>query len=227
MRIDSVHPTVMALTAEWDRCTQPQDSTVEGSVLMSDVLRERLADQILALIASFGGQLILMYHAFLTTGLSGAHSFAHGSEMQSRTVHWMHAARLPVSPEIVRKRSPGSEIECGQQTIRFAPATTYFIPVVWQWVLYPFYPNGGNQLSFGFTKFGRLHSWRSRPEPNKVSVPSADPLDISALGDHLFKTRKVHYDRATTICVVVGNDEVGKWLSEHNSRDAYAQLVNH
>lgn len=223
MIIDFDHPAVKALIAEWAGVqTVPENDQLE----LSRALKERLANQILALIASFGGQLILTYHEFLIMEPSGAHSFAHGSEMWSKTVYWMHVARLCAPPSIVKEHSPGSEIGRGQLKIRFAPSTTYLIPVAWQWALYPFYPDGGNQ-SFGFTKFGRFLPWRTRREPDEVSEPRADPLDISFLGDHLFKSRRGRHDWATKICLAVGTEAVGKWLTEHGSQAAFDQLANY
>lgn len=228
MFIDSNHPVVKALMAEWNHRTSSTDSEDRGFVSMSNALKERLADQILALIASSGGQLILMYHEFLTLEPSGAHSFAYGSEMQSKTIYWTHVARLPVSPTMLKQYSPGAERNLGEQMkIRFAPSTTYLIPVAWQWALYPFYPNCANRPSFGFTEPRNQLNWLRTPKPEVLSVPSPDPLNISGLGDHLFRFKEGRYDWATKICFVVGTEAVGKWLTEHRSQEAFNQLVNH
>ncbi len=226
MLIDSHHPSVRALVTEW---VGTQSASEEDRFRVSMALKEQLADQILGCIASFGGELLLMQHRFLTMLPSGAHSFAYGSEMMSKTVYWTHVARILAPPTVLKEHSSGSEIGCDGVNIWFASSTIYYIPVAWQWALYPFYPNGGNQPSFGFTKPGRRLDWiwMRTSKPEVPSVPSSDPLNISGFGDNLFRLRKGQYDWATKTCLAVGTEAVGLWLAEHRSQESFKRLVDY
>lgn len=218
MLIDTAHPLVQALLAEW-RDNQRLGET--RRLQASKELSAELAQGVTNLLASFRGQLILSYHEFLTMEPTGEHSFAHGSAMWSKTVYWTWAARLHQSPELVEKRSRGGTIDLGETKIRFAPSVQYLIPVAWQRVLYP---SGSSQPVFGFTLRGRLPLWSTRPEPDEVSEPTTDPLDISYLGNHLFRLQERKHDWATKVCLVVGTVAVRSWLEQHGSTEAYQSL---
>lgn len=218
MLINTAHPLVQALLAEWK---DNQRLNEARRVQLSKELSAKLAQGISNLLAPFRGQLILSYHEFLTMVPTGEHSFAHGSAMWSKTVYWTRAARLHQSSQLVEKRFPGRTLGVGETKIRFAPSVEFLIPVAWQRVLYPC---GSNQPTFGFTLRGELPLWGTRREPDKVSEPTADPLDVSYLGHHLFRLREGKHDWATKVCLVVGTKAVKEWLEQRGSVEAYQSL---
>lgn len=221
MLIDTAHPLVQALLVEW---RDNQRLGEKRRLQVSKELSAKLAQGVTNLLAPFRGQLILSYHEFLTMEPTGEHSFAHGSAMWSKTVYWTRAARLRHSTELVEKRYPGKTVGAGETKLRFAPSVEFLIPVVWQRVLYPYYPGGGNQPAFGFTLRGDLPLWGTKREPDTVSEPKADPLDITYFGNHLFRLREGKHDWATRVCLVVGTRAVKEWLEQRGSIEAYQSL---
>lgn len=224
MLIDSHHLSIRMLVTEWEGARSAQE---DDRCELSRVFKNRLADKILEAIVPFGGELVLMCHEFLARVPSGAHSFAHGSEMISETVYWTHAARISRPPKIIREHLSRSETGCGRMKIRFAPSTAYLIPVVWQQALHPFYPNGANQPSFGFTEPSSRLGWMRMSEPEAISTKNSAPLNINCIGDHLFRLRGGLHDWTTKTCLAVGTEEVEKWLIEHRSQEIFDQLVNY
>lgn len=221
MLIDTTHPLVQTLLAEW---RDKQRLGEARRVRVSKELSAKLAQGISDLLTPFGGQLILSYHEFLTMVPTGEHSFAHGLAMRSQTVYWTRAARLHQSFELVEKRSRGRTIGLGETKIRFASSVEFLIPVAWQRVLYPYYPDGSSRPAFGFTLRGNLPLWGTKREPDTVSEPKTDPLDISYLGHRLFRLREEKHDWATKVSLVVGTRAVKKWLEQRNSVDTYQSL---
>lgn len=221
MLIDSAHPLVQALLAKWN---ENRHHNERRRIQISKELSSQLAQGIAQLLVPFRGQLVLSYHEFLTMVPTGEHSFALGSSMRSEMVYWTHVARLHHSPELMEKRSSGGVIDVGETKIRFAPSVQFFIPVAWQRTLHPYYSNGGNRLAFGFTLYGKLPLWSTRREPDQVSEPTVDPLNISHFGHHLFRLRQEKHDWATKIFLVVGTVAVGKWLEQCGSIETYQSL---
>lgn len=221
MLIDTAHPLVQALLTEW---RDNQRLGEKRRLQVSKELSAKLAQGVTNLLAPFQGQLILSYHEFLTMEPTGEHSFAHGSAMWSKTVYWTRAARLHQSSELVEKRSRGRTIGLGETKIRFAPSVEFLIPVAWQRVLYPYYPGRSSRPAFGFTLRGDLPLWGTKREPDTVSEPTADLLDISYLGNHLFRLREGKHDWATKVCLVVGTRTVKEWLEQHDSVESYQSL---
>lgn len=221
MLIDTMHPLVQALLATWG---DNRHLNERRRIQVSRELSAQLAQGIAQLLVPFRGQLVLSYHEFLTMVSTGEHSFAHGSSMRSKTVYWTRVARLHQSPELVEKRSRGGVFDVGDAKIRFAPSVQFLIPVAWQRTLHPYYPSDGNRPAFGFTLYGKLPLWGTKREPDQVSEPAVDPLDISQFGNHLFKLRPEQHDWATKICLVIGTKAVKEWLEKHNSVEIYQSL---
>lgn len=221
MLIDSTHPLIQSLTNEWEGARSGPD---DGRLRLSEEFQDRLADLILGLLSPFAGELILLYHEFLTRVPSGAHSFAHGSEMVSETVYWPRAARLSAPVAMTKERSSGSEWGNEEHRIRIAPSTSFLLSTEWQWSLYPYYPTTAHRPSFGFNEPRKSFGWTRKSQEAVQSLPKSDPLDISCLGEHLFRVRQGKYDWATKICLVLGAPAVKGWFEERGSSSAYETL---
>lgn len=220
MLIDFSHPLVRSLSLEW----QKRDR--KGCSQSSLEFQERLARETLPLVQPFAGELGLLYHEFLTMAPSGAHSFAHGTEMVSRTVYWLTAVRLSAPVSLVEEKSPGSEWGNEEHKIRIAPSTSFLLSTLWQCSLYPYYPGESNRPSFRFNEpRGMRLGWTARSqEPAKISTPRPGPLDISCLGEHLFRGEERKHDWATRMCLVFGTADVEAWLKERSAPEVFFEL---
>ncbi len=221
MLMDVGHALIRSLVTEWEG---DKDLSEEQRSRRSKALQAQLAQGISHSLQPYQGQLVLLYHEFLTMEPTGEHSFAHGSTMGSKTVYWVHAARLHQSSELIEERSPGNTLGNEEFQVHIAPSTKFLVPVAWQRFLYPYYPGGSHRPSFGFKLRGRFLTWTTRREPDTISQPTRDPLDISCLGEHFFRVHQGPYDWATKIYLVVGTVAVRIWLEEHHSGETCQSL---
>lgn len=216
MQIDASQKAVQGFCSYWKLavdCDWPDTKRAR----YAQTLQADLAGSIAKEALPYGGQLILTYHEFLSMEPSGAHSFAHGSEMQSKTVYWVTIARLPrlVSLEQTKASSRTLQAGGGGSKIRFNTPARFFFPVRWTRQLWPIYPGTSRQPSFTL----------ERPDKKPDDLADDKLLNIGALGEHLFRTGPVgKLDWATKIYLVVGTSAVKSWLIRHQSVAAYEKI---
>lgn len=164
----------------------------------------------------FPGELILKYHEFLHLKPTGEHSFAYGSTMGSETVYWVTLGRMTKEDGGLIEQ-PATERLIGpeDQQIRFVSPRKFLLPVEWKISLRPCWATSHSPCF-------------AIKQPDK-KTPADDawqrePLDLSDLGQHLFRVRKNDLDWATKIFIVVGNESVMTWLDERQSSDVYVSL---
>lgn len=203
MIITGNSPEVVVLSRVWN--------SAEGRTeKLGEELRQRLLNEVLApAVGDNVGELILKYHEFLMRVPNGNHSFAHGSEMETKTVYWVSAARIAHSKieEIPWRRN---HLESGKWKISFPTQSKLLVPVHWETHLEPRYRRNARQSYF---RFGMP------VEGNEGKI------DVSLLGHHLFRQKRGDLDFATKIEIVIGNESVGIWLRERKSAQTFNMLM--
>ncbi len=191
-------PEVAVLKQIWDSVDRRTEGLAEG-------LKRRLVRTAIApAVAMANGELILKYHEFLTRVPSGRHSFAHGSEMISKTVYWVSVARIAGGGiEEVPEIPPENHMS-------FATLSKVLVPVQWENNLMPRYRRSANSPHF---VLGEM------PERNEGK------FDTAFFGHHLFRIRRGDFYWATTVEIAVGNDSVGMWLRERKSAQTFNMLM--
>lgn len=207
MIIDEKNPRVIELIQAWN------EAPIRSQELCEE-LQERLARQVIApVVHEFKGELILKYHEFLAMVPSGVHSFAHGSEMVSKTVYWVSVGRIASGdrieiPKIVHPpRGP-----IGGPKLTFVTPKQFIVLVLWSEYLKPQYQNSS--------------------QPSYFVVDSDQPkvdecmFDVSFFGEDLFRLWEDRFSWATKNAIVVGNESVLEWMKKFNSEQTYTQLMS-
>lgn len=88
MIITGNSPEVAVLKQVWNSAEGRDED------LMEDLRRRLMLQVLVPAMEGFSGHLILKYHEFLTRVSNGNHSFARGSEMETKTVYWVSVGRL-------------------------------------------------------------------------------------------------------------------------------------
>jgi hypothetical protein len=197
MIITENSPEVVILKRVWNY----EDGRIEG---LAEGLKRLARSAILPAVQTFQGELILKYQEFLTRVPSGRHSFAHGSEMISKIVHWVSVARIA-----------GSQIEevpiiPAPNQMSFATPSKVLVPVQWEIYLKPQYRRGAH---FPHFVLGEMTEQNERK------------FDLAPLGHHLFRMRRGDLDWATKIEIAIGNESVGTWLRERKSAQTFNMLM--
>ncbi|MFZ2253108.1 MAG: hypothetical protein WAW13_02965 [Minisyncoccia bacterium] len=205
MIIDRNNPHVTGLEEVWNSALVRSDE-------LSQELQGRLVQEVIApAVQEFKGELVLKYHEFLTMVRSGAHSFAYGSEMISKTVYWVSVARIGDGeimevPEVVHP--PCGPVD-GQKLVLSTPRK-FLVPILW-----------GTYLSVRYRKNSRRPHFVITP---KKSNEEMSTFDVAYFGEQLFRLRRGKHDWATKVQIIVGNESVGKWMKEAKSAGTYNQL---
>jgi hypothetical protein len=219
MLIDRNTPAVAALLTEWQTAPRTRES--------SEQFKSRLAMDILKpAIRPFVGQLMLFSHKFLTMVPTGTHSFAHGTEMRSKDIHWLTAGRIDSNrpPWIFPMQTRGAYIvQPPGKKPEIVPYSSegmedYFIPVRWFWRTQMRYRRGTNHPHFIMHEQGPLYE----PEQSYIPVPA---IDISAFGDHLFRLHNREHDWATNISLIIGTRGVKAYLADNKSLAAFNRIA--
>jgi hypothetical protein len=215
MRINDKQPQIAALVARWNSTNSSNDDWKERK---SEDLRRELALKVIEPeLKAVDRQLILHHNRFLTMKPNGVHSFAHGSEMVSDTVDWISVGRISGS-ELKRVNASSRMIGRGEAAFRIGFAAQFHVPLRSAYVsLAPRYAMGAHQPHFVIRE----------EKPEEAGKPQRFSLDVSALGDHLFRLKRGQHDWYTQIEIVLGTEDVRAWLVEHKSEDAYLELERH
>lgn len=207
MIIDQNNPRVIELIQAWNAT-----STRSGE--LCEEFQERLTRQVIVpAVQECTGELILKYHEFLTMVPSGAHSFAHGSQMVSKTVYWVSVGRIASGdrieiPKIVHPpRGP-----VGGPKLTFVTPKKFIVLVHWSEYLKPQYKNSSQPSHFVV-------------DQNQKKVDEF-MFDVSFFGEDLFFLREDRFAWATKDAIVVGNASVLEWMKKLNSEKTYTQLMN-
>lgn len=212
MLIDAKHAEVLPLIKRWNSMRSPNPTQKERK--SHDLRRQLMLDIVEPKFKRYEGELILLYHTFLSMRPSGVHSFAHGSEMVSDTVYWVTVGRID-GTKLRRIRAQTHEVGARPFPLRFYTAPQFLVPLRSASVsLAPRYARDSHQPHFVI---------RERA-PNETALEPSFMLDISAIGNCLFALRRDKNDWATEVEIVLGTKSVRAWLAEHGSEETYQAL---
>ncbi len=209
MLINSDHEAVKRLCETWKKYKGNSPYLRElRSKDHARALRKILDEALLP----FQGELILVYQTFLSSRPSGAHSFAHGSEMVSQTVYWVTVARIAEAKATYEKEGSRS-MGIGQERIRIGFASKYLVQVSMKKSLRPRYRGGKHEPYFVLPDAS-----------NESEAPEKMSLDIAVLGQHLFRVQPHKNDWYTKVEIAFGNASVEEWLKVHDSAEVIPML---
>lgn len=211
MKVDKHHPMLQDLMYEVSGAGVKDAHTIASRALP---LQRRLVETVTSLAKPFTGELVLIYHKFQMRG--------RGID-RPVTDYWVRVARLPLQELKVvdLQRRDDKEIKpSGHRLTDFKPR--FLIQVVWQRPLYPL----GSEFDTRFV-FERRRDFRAEtPKPGQA----LHHFDISPLEDHLFQSPVVEDRRRKSkvtqeVAILLGTEEIKKWLSEHSSLATFQALV--
>lgn len=212
MRIHSGHPEVSPLIKRWNSIKGANSKWKRRK--SNELHRELMLNIVEPPLMRFEGELVLLYHRFLTMVPSGEHSFAHGSTMVSKDVYWVTVGRIDGS-KLERTRAQVCKRQIGTSEVQFYTSPKFLVPLRSARVsLKPLYAMGKHEPHFVIRE----------SEPSSTGPMHPFMLDLSDLGDHLFAFRRGEHDWFTKIEIVLGTKSVHAWLAEHGSEETYQAL---
>ena len=221
MLIDRKTPGVAELLAKWNTL-QPMEKYDRR-----ERFKQRLAKSVIEpALRQFAGQLIIFYYEFLTKVPSGAHSFAYGTEMMSKTIYWVTTGRIRNDRALSLIATPAQKLMLSSPKKGAVPKIRTVtsgkdrsIPIQWSEHLETHYHSGSN------------HPYFIRKNPAAKHTPAQGDsrkvlsIDISDFEHSLFRLVPGQFDWAINTALIIGTTEVRNWLAKHGSADTFPELA--
>lgn len=215
MRIHSQHAGVVPLVHRWQATQSANEAwrRRKSEALQRELMLELVEPE----LRRFNGELVLLYHKFLTMVPSGEHSFVHGSTMMSQDVYWTTVGRIDEA-RLRRIRAQVQRRQINSVPCLFRTSPKFLVALRSASVsLEPRYAQGMHQPYFVVRE----------KKPGDPVIEPRPTLDLSELGDHLFALHNGRHDWARKIEIVLGTKSVHAWLKEHGSEATYWTLRFH